>query len=225
MPEAGETAKFPAALVALADLGGPYDNFARLTLNGDHNNAVTAIVVNEVIPATWPQAGWLTCESEIMRYTAWAVKTFTVAARDASLANSQGTAAAAHVSSTRIGRYLTEQSYNQLEAELIALERMFFKDASVNWTGAVSIDWSTGGLFKPFATTGNVTGITMTNGQIGQPHTIEITYGGAHTVAFTTTVKWSGGVGPTFTSVNTKKDIVTLIWDGTDWLGTFVGNF
>src|SRR5258706_9722954 len=126
MPEAGETAKFPTTKATLADFGGPMDNFARLTLNGAINNSVTSIVVNESIPSTWPQAGWLTCESEIMRYTAWTGSTFTVAARDGSNANAQGTAAASHSTGTRIGRYLTEQWFNQLEAEVIAIQTYIF---------------------------------------------------------------------------------------------------
>jgi len=52
---------------------------------------------------------------------------------------------------------------------------------------------------------------------------IVITNATGFTYSWTTTVKWPGGTAPT-ASGNTKKDIITLLWDGTDWLGSYVLN-
>ncbi len=91
-------------------------------------------------------------------------------------------------------------------------------------TGAITIDFSLGATVE-LATTGNITGITLTGGITGGWHAIVIKYGGAHTIAFTTAVKWAGGVTPTFTSVNAKIDVVNLYLhsDGS-WSGEFSGN-
>ena len=224
MPQTGTTAKFPTTQVADADVGGPLDNFATLVLSGAHSATTLAIVVTTAIPAGWPAAnGFITIDKEIIQYASFAGSTFTIA--DLAHRGMQNTVAAIHADQAVVGRFLTEQQQNQIFAEIKALEKAMIKDASINATGAMAIDWSAaGGLFKHWTTTGNVTGITLTNGQLGQVHTIEIQYGGAHTIAFTTTIKWANGITPTFTSVNGKKDVVTLIWDGTDWLGEFSGN-
>jgi len=91
-------------------------------------------------------------------------------------------------------------------------------------SGSITIDFALGATCE-INTTGNITGITLTNGLTKGWHALVIKYGGAHTVAFTTTVKWANGVTPTFTSVNGKTDIVNLYLhtDGT-WSGEFSPN-
>lgn len=115
-------AKFPTAVVTLADLFGEMPNFPELVLSGAHNASTTSIVVTTAIPAGWPQVGWITIDTELMRVTSWAASTFTVAARDGSAANSQSTTAATHASGQKVGMYLTMVTVNQIEAEIIALE-------------------------------------------------------------------------------------------------------
>lgn len=47
----------------------------------------------------------------------------------------------------------------------------------------------------------------------------------AYTVAFSPTVKFPGGVAPTFTNTSGAIDIVTFYWDGTTWFAVQTANF
>ena len=70
-----------------------------------------------------------------------------------------------------------------------------------NLTGAVTIDWSAGG-YQYATVTGNCT-ITWSNlpaAGSAQGLTLELTNGGAFTVAYAVTPKWPGGVAPTYTA-------------------------
>lgn len=217
---------FPAALAAIANFFGEYlgTTSTELTLNGDITSGALTFVVNEVVPPTWPQKCIVTIENEQILVDSWAVKTFTVNAAGRGYQGATASAlAAAHTSGNVVGLYINHTLLNQLIADLVAVEKSLFTQASANATGAVVVDFSLG-LNAPLATTGNVTGITLTNPVINQWHSIVIKYGGAHTVAFTTTIKWANGVTPTFTSVNGKYDVVSLWWNGTDWVGEFSGN-
>src|SRR3990167_9433546 len=99
MAAPGTTAILPSALPLAANFGYAFVNFNRFTLDGAINASVTAIVVNETIPTDTPQAGYLTCESEIIEYESWATKTFTAVTTTGR--GSQGTTAASHVDDTR----------------------------------------------------------------------------------------------------------------------------
>lgn len=125
------------------------------------------------------------------------------------------------------GYLITSTDWNNLlgaNGSLMLVKPYVFKQVEGSTSGAVTIDWSLG-LTCEQPTTGNITGITLTNGITGGWHALLIKYGGAHTIVFTTTIKWAGGVTPTFTSVNLKTDIVNLYLhtDGT-WSGEFSGN-
>lgn len=116
------TAKFPTTALTLAQAFGEMPNAPELVLSGIHNASTTSIVVTTAIPAGWPQVSWITIDSEILRVTSWAVSTFTVAARDGSAANSQTTTAASHADASKVGMYLTALQWNQIVAEVIAIE-------------------------------------------------------------------------------------------------------
>lgn len=77
-------------------------------------------------------------------------------------------------------------------------------------SGAVTVDYSTGG-YKEITTGGNITGITLSNLPTGVPVYLAIKYGGAHTVAWTTTINWTGGTAPVETETNDKRDIFAFI--------------
>jgi hypothetical protein len=78
--------------------------------------------------------------------------------------------------------------------------------------GNVAIDFANGG--QQWGTTSNNVVFTAFNNFVSNVNVrIKINYGGAHTITFTPTINWSGGVAPTFTSVNAKSDWVTIVMD------------
>lgn len=222
MPESGETAKLPATLPVAADFGFPFNNFDKYTLDGDHTAVTLSIIVLESIPAGTPQSGFLTIDSEILPYTAWAVKTFTVTR------GGQGTAAAAHSSGARVGRYITEQTLNQILAEMLQISRFLARSAREDVTGGTTVDFSD--VTKPYnrfhRLTGNVN-YTLSNPPTRGPFSIltEQDGTGGRTFTFTTTVKWKGGVQPTPSTTAGKKAIWIFEYDGTDILGDAVFDF
>jgi len=48
---------------------------------------------------------------------------------------------------------------------------------------------------------------------------------GSRTVTWPGTVDWPGGVAPTLSTGANDVDVVALLWDGTNYLGLFNGNF
>lgn len=223
MPESGETAKLPATLPVAADFGFPYDNFGKLTLDGDHTNVATSIVALESIPAGWPQSGELTIDTEIITYTSWTTKTFSGLTRGA-----QGTSAASHSSGARIGRYITEKAFNQILAELLQIARFAARSAREDVTGATTVDFSD--VTKPYnrfhRLTGNVN-YTLSNVPTRGPVSIETEQDatGGRTFTFTTTIKWKGGSQPTPSTTAGKKAIWVFENDGTDILGDCAYDF
>ena len=99
---------------------------------------------------------------------------------------------------------------------------------SVSNTGK-DIDWSTGNVF--FLTLGSTTTLTFSNVPgAGKTQTITIfIYNtvGNYTVAWPSTVRWSGGTAPVITVGTGKYDVITLVHHpgrGTQ-SGSFVQNF
>lgn len=86
-------------------------------------------------------------------------------------------------------------------------------------SGAVAVDASTGDI-QILNLTGNVSGITISNPTTGQQLILVLVQDatGSRTIAFTTTVKWAAATAPTWTTTASRKDIVRLIFDGTNWL-------
>lgn len=119
-------AKFPAALLTLADLGAEYPDAAaptELTLNGNITNVAGTFIVNEAIPASWPAAGWVKIDNETIHYSAYVggTKTFTADVRGAQTTYGSG-AAASHTTGATVGLWLSPQAINQLMADLIATQ-------------------------------------------------------------------------------------------------------
>lgn len=167
MTAPGQTAKFPTTTVTAAQLGKPLVNFNRFTLDGAINASVTAVVVAETIPTDTPQAGWLTCESEVMVYTAWATKTFTVV-RGGTVEQGQNTTAASHATGTRLGIFITAAVLNQLLSEIIALETQFVQGASIaSATGGGVLTPGTDGGYAHITGTTTITSIaTLPAGRV-----------------------------------------------------------
>ena len=72
---------------------------------------------------------------------------------------------------------------------------------------------------------GNVT-LTLSNPASGGRYTVLITQGAvARNVVWPANVKWPGGTAPTITATASKVDKVDLVYDGTNFFGTFAQNY
>lgn len=213
-------AKLPSAILALADLFGllPGVPFTTATLSGAHTNAVATITLTATVPTNWPTAGAVYIDDECITYTGKSGATLTGATRGA-----QGTTAASHTDQATVRCGITKGTVNQIIEDLIALSRMAAVPARETWTGATTVDWSdTTKSYNRWAQlTGNVT-ITLSNPPTRGAFQIELEQDGtgSRTITWATTIKWTGGTTPTWSTAAGKKDLVNLIYDGTDWLGT-----
>ena len=72
----------------------------------------------------------------------------------------------------------------------------------------------------------NISTLTLTNAAVGI-YLIKFVQDatGSRTVSFPGTWKWAGGIVPTLTTTASKLDIVTLVYDGTNFYATIVKNF
>jgi hypothetical protein len=96
-----------------------------------------------------------------------------------------------------------------------------------NVSSSVTLNHNNGEVQK-MALTGSVTSLAVSNfGAAGKMHriTLEVTNGGAYTLAWPAGTKWAGGVAPTLTSGAGKIDIFTLITldGGTTIYGNIIG--
>lgn len=149
-------AKYPAALLTQADMGGPMSGipFNEWTANGATlAGAATpfSLVVNEAIDASVPAAGKLTtANGEVLHYSAYVAgtKTFTIDARA-----QDGTTAAAIDNGSAVGQWLTRDQWNQLVADLIAIETQL----GVNFAGGAKYNYLTNPGFEIDQRGGSVT--------------------------------------------------------------------
>jgi len=209
MPESGTTPKYPGAVVTDADLGGPYDNFGKLTLDGDHTSGIGTITVVEVVPVLWPQRMWLTIENEIVLVTSWTGKVFTVTRAQ------QGTSAAAHANLTRVGRYLTEEAFNQLAEEIKAIQNQWgaVQDLGTISSATPTINWALG-AHAEFILAVNITTLTLSNPLNARFHVMKIKQDGTggRTIAWPGSVDWGAPGAPPLGTAN-QVAIVVLLWD------------
>jgi len=117
-------AKYPAALLTLANVGGEMGGIVTAILSGQHSATVTTITLTATVPTTWPTTGgWVTIDSEIIQYAGVSGSTLTGCTRAAQTAYGGG-AAAIHNDQSVVGFYLTPQAVNQIIADLIAVETL-----------------------------------------------------------------------------------------------------
>jgi hypothetical protein len=100
--------------------------------------------------------------------------------------------------------------------------------ATVGSSPTIAVDWNNGGVQGVLlGHTGTAT-ITLSSGIPGGTYRLILqqSYGGGNLVNYSITgVKWVFGILPIQTLTMTKKDILTFIYDGTDYLGEWAGNF
>jgi len=92
--------------------------------------------------------------------------------------------------------------------------------------GASTVDCSLGDVHTMTLVNGTPTAITLSNAAVGTYILKLVQDGtGSCTVTWTTTVVWSGGTVPILTTTAGYIDIITLLYDGTTWRGSFTPNF
>jgi len=91
-------------------------------------------------------------------------------------------------------------------------------------TATTSVDLSAGNVVNLSLTSS--TTLTLTGAAIGT-YIMRIIQGGSgsYTITWPANVIWSGGTTPTLTTTVGKSDIVTLIYDGTNYYGNISLNF
>lgn len=95
---------------------------------------------------------------------------------------------------------------------------------SVSAMGALDVDWTLSNVFtKTLASGGNT--LTFSNAASGMVIMIRLTsHGSGSTVTWPAAVKWAGGTEPT-QSTPSKTDVYTVMYDGTDYFGSYVQDF
>ena len=88
-----------------------------------------------------------------------------------------------------------------------------------------TVDWDNGNIQSITLPSGAST-YTPTNPQAGATYILKIIQpsAGDGTITWGSSVKWPGATAPTLTASNAAVDVVTLIYDGTDYLATSVLN-
>ena len=91
-------------------------------------------------------------------------------------------------------------------------------------TASTSVDLSAGNVVNLSLTSS--TTLTFTGAAIGT-YIMRIIQGGSgsYTITWPASVIWSGGTAPTLTTTVAKSDIVTLIYDGTNYYGNYSLNY
>lgn len=180
------TAKYPAATLALTDLGAEFPDAGaptELTLNGSITSTATSFVVNEAIPTSYPASGWVKIDSETLHYSSFnaGTKTFTVDVRGAQTAYGSG-AAAAHTTGATVGMWVSAQALNQIIADLIAVEGQFVQGAAIASAATTDLSTTTGGYVHVTGTTTITSFGTLPAGRIKS-----LTFDGALTLTYNAT--------------------------------------
>lgn len=87
----------------------------------------------------------------------------------------------------------------------------------------ITVDWNNGNaqVIDLQGASGNVT-LTLSNPLAGASYVIKVIQGSVtRNLIWPATVKWPGGIAPTISAANDAMDLITLFWDGTNYLATF----
>lgn len=101
----------------------------------------------------------------------------------------------------------------------IAVTGQYFSTRYALTDGAtIALDWDNGNVQS--VTLGGNRTFTFANPKDGGRYVIVLTQDGTGSRTVTwPTIKWQGGSAPTLTTTAAKKDIITIFYDGTDYLG------
>jgi hypothetical protein len=98
------------------------------------------------------------------------------------------------------------------------------EEGTLGTTGSITVNWDDGNQQRVNSSTGNMT-FTFSNATAGQTLRLVVCYGGAHTITWSSTIRWAGGAAPTPTSTSSKCDVFSFLYTGTEYLGQPSLNF
>jgi len=93
-----------------------------------------------------------------------------------------------------------------------------------NSSTADTIDFSAGSIHKS-TLTGNCTYTFTAPTGVSRVQLLIYTGAGSYAVTWPASVKWTGGTAPTITTTASKVDIVTFVYDGTNYFGSISQNY
>jgi hypothetical protein len=135
-------------------------------------------------------------------------------------------AVATHNASVVIGAGVTSSQSNTVHVNNLLVYGQAFSELFNlgNVAGAQNIAWGEGNNQK-MTLTGSST-LTFTEQSSGANYTliIEQGVGGSYTITWPT-IKWANGVAPTLSTSAGRIDIVNLMYDGTNFYGSWAVNF
>jgi hypothetical protein len=96
-----------------------------------------------------------------------------------------------------------------------------FVSQSISVPGSVTIN-ATSGQHQRVVLSANATSAVINNGSLGQRLTIqwEQDATGGHTYVWPTNCKFAGGSAPSASTAASYSDLLTFVYDGTNWLET-----
>lgn len=108
-----------------------------------------------------------------------------------------------------------------LEGDSVTPAKVALDTPSLDGSGSVTIDWSAG-WFHRVPSQGNTSGsvtLSFSHARPGQQVTIAVACGGSYSVGFPAGIKWRGGVAPTLSDTSGKVDLISVLYDGTNYYG------
>ena len=107
----------------------------------------------------------------------------------------------------------------------ITAKRFVLTNNSISSSTSTNLDLSSGNVIT-INMTSNINTLNLNNPSVGT-YLIKFVQDaiGSRTITFPSAWKWAGGITPLLTTTANKLDIVTLIYDGTNFYATIVQNF
>ena len=140
-----------------------------------------------------------------------------------------GGASSTHAGAVALGHNITTERANTTHVQsLVAYGQGASKIYDLgNWaTATQTVNWDEGNNQK-VTIDASVTTLTLSNPIAGANYMIQITQGGvgSYTVTWPASVYWANATPPTLSTAVGKIDVISLFYDGTNYLSTFLLNF
>ena len=114
--------------------------------------------------------------------------------------------------------------YVSLYVNLLPFRNIYLNSSnSITAGNTTTIDLSNNNIFKVSLGT-DISSLSLTNAKPGT-YIIEIIQGGTNNVTFPSDWRWASGLIPIITPTANKIDIITLVYDGSNYFASAVQNF